>query len=455
MTPTQELLLDRAFEIGRLPCNSYAALKETLLSKGVSHHALAAQHLSATSDLTYPDLREMHIGADSLDAQLHAAITRFGLTPLSLKDYVQAPKFRLGEKLFHDPLLSGHEDRSCATCHKAEYATADGAALEVRLSVPSDLLSEVPARNVPDLWNRDHNDVSTMLWDGRLQAMFAADQGGLVLPDALATTDFENLMALQSVRPIFTPAEMLGKPGAFNDLAPEAAVAQRPEDVLAHLVLRLFTEETSGLAVKETYGELFRDSYGLTTADEVRPAHLGNALAHYIEIEFQSRDTPWDHYLAGDMTALTEDQKRGALLFYGIGKCVVCHSGNVFSDFMFHSVGVPDIRDKKDLGRYYATGKPRDRFLFRTPPLRNVTLTAPYFHNGQVNTLAEAIKQHLAPYRFAREYAEGGEHLMESVEVEAISSILTAPNIISGEQVHLILAFLKSLEDRKAGGRND
>ncbi|PZQ46092.1 MAG: hypothetical protein DI556_21285 [Rhodovulum sulfidophilum] len=446
----QVMRLNLSLEIGQLPCKSYTALTERLLSEGVSRHALAALNISATSDPSYPDLRAEWKDAEGLDAQLRVASRLFHLAPLPLKEYVRDAKFRLGERLFFEPLLSGQGDRTCATCHVLASATADGAALERRLDVSPEWLLDVPARNVPDLWNRDHNDVSTMLWDGRLQAVAAADQGGLVLPEALSTVGFENLMALQSVRPIVIPAEMLGEPGAANVLAPESRSAPVPEVVLARVASRLFEGDARGQEA-ESYRVLFRESFGVEAAGEVRPSHVGNALAHYIEITFQSRDTPWDRYLAGDLSALSADQRRGALLFYGIGRCAVCHSGDAFSDFGFHSVGVPDIRQEKDLGRFYATGQAEDRFLFRTPPLRNVTLTAPYFHNGQADTLVEAIWQHLDPYRFARAYEEGGEHLMAPAEIDAISPILASGSRITEEQVGLLISFLEALEDRCAG----
>ncbi|WP_146681716.1 hypothetical protein [Thioclava sp. F28-4] len=83
--------------------------------------------------------------------------------------------------------------------------------------------------------------------------------------------------------------------------------------------------------------------------------------------------------------------------------------------------------------------------------MRNVTLTAPYFHNGQADTLVVAIRQHLDPYRFARAYAEGGEHLMAPTEIDAISPILASGSLITEEQVGLLFAFLEALEDRRAG----
>ena len=450
LDPAQTLRLGLSLEVGRLPCKSYTALTERLLSVGVSRHALAALKLAATADPSYPDLRAARSDADQLDAQLRVTSRLFDLAPLPLKKYMHDAKFRLGERLFFDPRLSGRGDRSCATCHVPASATADGAALEARLDVSPEWLPEVPARNVPDLWNRDHNDVSAMLWDGRVRAQAAADLGGLVLPEALSTTGFENLMALQSVRPIFIPAEMLGEPGAGNALAPVDGGMPLPKAVLARLTSRIFKGETREPLGEESYQALFLESYGIASADAIRPAHFGNALAHYIEIEFQSRDTPWDRYLAGDRNALSADQKRGALLFYGIGKCAVCHSSDIFSDFGFHSIGVPDIREEKDLGRFYATGEAEDRFMFRTPPLRNVTLTAPYFHNGQADTLIEAIRQHLDPYRFARAYADGGERLMTPVEINSISPILAPHSVITEAQIEFLIAFLRSLEDRRA-----
>ncbi|MEX5562590.1 cytochrome c peroxidase [Pseudophaeobacter sp. 1A16562] len=443
--------LDQALDIARLPCKSYARLREHLLAQDVSKHALAALHLSATADPAYPDLREGGATEAELDARLRIAIERLDLTPLPLKEYLRDPKFLLGEKLFHDPRLSGYGDRTCATCHNLQNATSNADDLEPRLEVAPELVPEIPARNVPDLWNRDHNDVSAMLWDGRLEVEVAASLGGLSSPEGLDTSGFENLMALQSIRPVFSPVEMLGKPGPQNAIAPGGIAPLEPEDVLARLSQLLFTGEAEMSGENTGYQELFQTSYGLTRAEQISPAHIGNALAHYIEIEFQTRETPWDMYLTGDLEALTKEQKRGALVFFGVGRCSVCHSGNLFSDFGFHSVGVPDPREHKDLGRYYATGFPKDRFLFRTPPLRNITLTAPYFHNGQSNSLIDVVTQHLNPYRYSREYAETGAHLMEPAEIASISPILSSKKVVTREQMELLVKFLRSLEDRRAG----
>ena len=80
-----------------------------------------------------------------------------------------------------------------------------------------------------------------------------------------------------------------------------------------------------------------------------------------------------------------------------------------------------------------------------------MTLTAPYFHNGRADALVEAIRQHLDPYRFARAYAEGGEHLMAPAEIEAISPILASRSLMTEDQVGQLVAFLEALEDSRAG----
>ena len=91
--------------------------------------------------------------------------------------------------------------------------------------------------------------------------------------------------------------------------------------------------------------------------------------------------------MASDASVISDRAKSGAILFFGKAKCAVCHSGPLFSDFEFHALAVKQTGPGvdltgEDLGRYHATNDTKDRFKFRTPPLRNVTLTAPYFHDG-------------------------------------------------------------------------
>ncbi len=140
-------------------------------------------------------------------------------------------------------------------------------------------------------------------------------------------------------------------------------------------------------------------------------------------------------------------------MFFGKARCGVCHKGPLFSDFEFHSIGVRDFGPGfdgrgSDLGRYGATGRQEDRYKFRTPPLRNVTLTAPYFHNGSAATLDEAIHQHLDPLFHADKYEESGAFTMNLDQINAISPVLTARVRLSGDEVEALISFLRTLEDR-------
>jgi cytochrome c peroxidase len=124
----------------------------------------------------------------------------------------------------------------------------------------------------------------------------------------------------------------------------------------------------------------------------------------------------------------------------------------LFSDFEFHGIGVknhgPGFNGSgEDQGRHRVTGRPTDGYKFRTPPLRNVTLTAPYFHNGSSWTLGDAIAQHVDPFRYADQYEESGVFSMNLAQIEAISPILQTTLALSEDEADAIIAFLGTLED--------
>lgn len=120
--------------------------------------------------------------------------------------------------------------------------------------------------------------------------------------------------------------------------------------------------------------------------DPITPENIGKAIAAF-ERTLNTPDSPFDHYLKGDDKALTAQQKRGMAAFVETG-CVACHRGPALTDSNFHRFELPGSDDQ---GRYDVTGLEADRKKFRTQTLRNVTLTYPYFHNGSVATLGEAI----------------------------------------------------------------
>lgn len=132
------------------------------------------------------------------------------------------------------------------------------------------------------------------------------------------------------------------------------------------------------------YVALFGKVFG--GADPVTASNMAKAIAAF-ERTLITPNSPYDRYLSGDKDALDASAQRGFDLFQKKG-CIACHNGPALTDSGFHIIHVPG---SVDLGRYNVTKEDSDKYSFRTPTLRNVELTAPYFNNGSVNTLDAAV----------------------------------------------------------------
>jgi cytochrome c peroxidase len=147
---------------------------------------------------------------------------------------------------------------------------------------------------------------------------------------------------------------------------------------------------------------------------------FGEAIAEF-EFTLVFANAPIDRFARGDANAMTGQQKRGALLFFGKARCVQCHAvsgsstagqaNEMFSDFLERDIGVPQLAPtfgvgkgnvifdgpggNEDFGREEFTGDPNDRYLFRTAPLRNLAVSPGFFHNGAFVRLEDAIRHHL------------------------------------------------------------
>ena len=151
---------------------------------------------------------------------------------------------------------------------------------------------------------------------------------------------------------------------------------------------------------------------------------FGRAIAEF-EFTIVFANAPIDKYARGDLRALSSNEKKGGLIFFGKGRCVSCHavggrSNEMFSDFKMHNIGVPQIapffgvgsgnmvfdgpREDEDFGLEQVTGDPNDRYKFRTSPIRNVALQPAFFHNGAFTRLEDAIRHHLNVADSARQY---------------------------------------------------
>lgn len=239
----------------------------------------------------------------------------------------------LGRALFHDGRLSRDGSISCASCHPIANAGVDG--LPTSLGVEG----RTGQANAPSVLNAALN--FRQFWDGRARTLEEQVAG-----------------------PIHNPVEM----------------DSNWRDVL------------SRLAGDEEYRRLLRQS----GSDPLSAELIARAIAAY-ERTLLTPDSPFDRFLRGDSRALSVQQQRGYELFQGLG-CVSCHQGVNLGGNLFAHLGVmgdffADRPTKKiDLGRYNVTGQESDKHKFKVPSLRNVALTAPYFHDGSVETLEKAVE---------------------------------------------------------------
>ena len=342
-----------------------------------------------------------------LDVQLRAALAQNQITPINAGPEHSEAQVSLGQALMFDKVLSGDGNISCATCHNPARGLGDNLAVSIGaggsgLGEERTLGSGVLiARNAPEVFNRGAPEWRSMFWDSRVARLAG---GMLRTPAGMQTPPgLESVLAAQSLFPLESREEMRGDAddgSDGNDLA-ECTDGDFPcvwNGVLARL------RDIPG------YVTLFEDAYAdVDEAADINISHVANAIGAFESAAWSFFDTPWDDYVAGDDDALTAEAKRGAILFFGQGRCSVCHRGNLFTDQLHHDIGSPQIGPGKgdgptlagqtdDFGLGHESGQLQDRYKFRTPPLRNVAVSAPYHHAGAYRSLRDAV----AHYRNVR-----------------------------------------------------
>jgi len=171
---------------------------------------------------------------------------------------------------------------------------------------------------------------------------------------------------------------------------------------------------------------------------------------------------------------MTDDQKKGALLFFGVARCVECHrvtggSNEMFSDFSQHVVGVPQIfplsgnvafdgpDQNEDFGLEQVTGNPNDRYKFRTSPIRNVSLQPEFFHNGAFTRLEDAVRHHLDVFASAQNYdpVRAGVDVDLMAPMGPILPVLSRVDPILATPINLTSDEFRQLVDFVANGLQD
>ena len=290
--------------------------------------------------------------------------------PTALTNYVISPstlrpvRVALGQTLFFEPRLSGDGTVACATCHDPARAFTDGRPASVGIH------GRVGQRNSPTILNALYN--KTQFWDGRV-----------------------NTLEQQAALPITNPFEM----GSAS-----------------------IGDAVSRIAGDKAYQTQFMQAFGR----DVNEQDMLSAIASY-ERTLASFDSPFDHFIAGESNAISDSARRGWELFNGKARCQLCHAltdnqpdTTLFMDNDFHNIGIGILRhhvvplaqqaerelaqgrleaidlasitsEMSVLGRFLVTRKQSDIASFKTPGLRNVLVTGPYFHDGSMQTLWDVM----------------------------------------------------------------
>ena len=301
----------------------------------------------------------------------HASLQEWLLpdTPPYPKDnQPNAHRIELGKILFFDPRIGGDGNMSCATCHNPILGWSDA------LPTAKGFKSQTLARATPVITNTGYNTIQ--MWDGRKKTL--EDQAiGPMEASVEMQTNFSNLLKL-----INTSSE---------------------------------------------YRAAFEKAY---PGEGVNKSTLAKAIASY-ERTIISNNSPFDQWVKGDKKAMSKQQVNGFKLFVDPdkGNCAVCHSAPNFTDNGFHNIGLKSWGDENpDVGRYSERPLGLMKGAFKTPTLRDISLSAPYFHDGAASTLEEVMDH----------YNKGGE-----VKTNLSPNMKTL-NLSKQEQLDIV-AFLEAL----------
>lgn len=236
----------------------------------------------------------------------------------------------LGRKLFYEPLLSGNNLQSCATCHQQGAGFSDPNQFSLGIDGSIGTRQAMPIINL--VWASD------FFWDGRA---FSLEH--------------------QALQPVTNPIEMK----------------------------ETWTNAVSELKMDTTYNAMFYDAFGTYNYDST---HVVKAIAQFERVLISGGETRFDKFLRNEIV-FTPSEISGFQIYQSeVGDCFHCHGlSGLLTDNDFHNNGLDSIQDQTDIGRMAVTGNPNDRAKFKTPTLRNIEFTAPYMHDGRFATLEEVI----------------------------------------------------------------
>jgi len=294
-----------------------------------------------------------------------------------------------------------------------------------------------------------------IFWDGRLTRF------GPPLPDVvLPTTD---LLQGQAMLPVLNRREMRGDKGDVDVFGNPNELAQL-DDTLPNAIWQGVMHR---LVAVPGYVTLFNAAFPSIPPTSLTFADMAKAIAAFEMDAMMKTGSPFDRYLARDNNALSVQAKRGGVLFFGTARCSQCHNGPFLGGREFSNSGVPQVGPgvgqavPLDKGRGEILNFQFYQFAFRVPPLRNVELTAPYFHNGSFATLESVVKHYNDVSTSLRTFDPStlpaslqasyhGDIATINAVLATLDSRLQTPLHLTDAQIADLVAFLKSLTDPAA-----
>ena len=410
----------------------------------------------------------------------------------------------LGRLLFFDVSGGLHSDNTCAGCHSPGNAMGDSQVMAIGVQnnrlVGRDRTGPRNQRRTPSVVNTAF--YPALMWNGR----FSAPSGnpfdnsqGFLFPPPEANLKFpphdpiiKHLLHAQAHIPPTELVEVAGFTGTrgtlgprfdqFDDgkggtVPPPDGSGFRNEPIRQAVLGRL----NGTPKYRQLFGALFPS---VAAGGAIDFTMFGRAIAEF-EFTLVQANAPIDRYARGETNAMSERQKRGALTFFGEGRCYTCHavggkSNEMFSDFKMHNIGVPQVApffgigqgnvifdgpgENEDFGLEQVSGSAGDRYKFRSSPLRNAALQAGFMHNGAFTRLEDAIRHHLDAADSARHYSaiRAGlprdlTHRLGPVEpvLKTLDPLLVRPIRLSEDEFEDLVAFVRDgLLDPRASKQN-
>jgi cytochrome c peroxidase len=374
-----------------------------------------------------------------------------------------------GRMLWFDTITSLNDDNACAGCHSPTNGFGD--TQSIAIGIDSNQIVG-PSREGPRNQRRAPMVLNTafypsLMWNDRFTSLsgdpFDPSAGFLFpVPEGTSLSYLPHLLDAQAFIPPTERAEAAGFAFPGDNDAIRAEVVRRlnaaPE--YTRLFGRVFPEVRAGNPI----------SYDM----------VAQAIAEF-EFSLTFANAPIDRYARGEAAALTDQEKEGAVLFFGAAGCVRCHqvsgdSNEMFSDFRDHVIGVPQLVPaetnvpfdgpamNEDFGREQFTGSPADRYAFRTAPLRNVALQPAYMHDGAFTNLEAAIQHHLDVVASALTYSPAAQRLDKDLSgpiapldpiLSRLDPLLATPQSTTQQQLDALAAFVSNgLLDPRAKPEN-